>query len=98
MSGPIDHLVTTPDAYHIVDYKTNDITRDEVESKADYYRTQMESYAVALYQNEPDKTVIATLYFTTPDEPHTLEWTPAALDELGAEIESNISGAIDTLD
>jgi hypothetical protein len=42
--------------------------------------------------------VIATLYFTTPDEPHTLEWTPAALDELAAEIESNISGAIDTVD
>ena len=98
MSGLIDHLVTTPDAYHIVDYKTNDITAAEVAAKADYYRTQMEAYAVALHQNEPEKTVAATLYFTTPDEPHRFEWTPSELAALAASMEATIEELSPTIE
>lgn len=98
VSGLIDHLVATTDAYHIVDYKTNDITEMEVAEKANYYRTQMESYAVALHQNEPDKTVSATLYFTTIDEPYTFEWQPSELDTLAGEMEANIEALLDALD
>ena len=76
ISGLVDHLVVTPDAYHIVDYKTNDITADEVEAKAGYYRTQMAAYAVALHQQDADRRVTATLYFTEPAEPVRFEWTP----------------------
>ena len=98
VSGLIDHLVVTPQAYHVVDYKTNDITADELPEKAAYYRTQMEAYAVALHQNEPERTVTATLYFTTPDEPHRFEWTPAELATLTDEVEAEILGRVASLE
>jgi ATP-dependent helicase/nuclease subunit A len=98
VSGLIDHLVVTPEAYHVVDYKTNDITADELPEKAAYYRTQMEAYAVALHQNDPERTVTATLYFTTPDEPHRFEWAPSELATLAAETEAELLDRIDLLE
>ncbi|WP_255198516.1 UvrD-helicase domain-containing protein [Halorarius litoreus] len=97
VSGLIDHLISTPDAYHIIDYKTNDITSSEVTAKADYYRTQMAAYAVALQQNEPDKTVTATLYFTTPGEPYQFEWPPEELSALASELRGALEPHLDDL-
>ena len=98
VSGLIDHLVVTPDAYHVVDYKTNDIEVSEVAEKAEYYRTQMAAYAIALHQQDPERTVTTTLYFTTPDEAHRFEWTPAELDALKREFGVELTQAIDAVD
>ncbi|WP_433632569.1 UvrD-helicase domain-containing protein [Halomicrococcus sp. NG-SE-24] len=89
-SGLIDHLFVTPDAYHIVDYKTNDITADEVDGKGEYYRTQMAVYALALHQNDPTRSVTATLYFTAVDEPWHVEWEASALPSTKSELEDEI--------
>ena len=80
----------TDDVHHVVDYKTNAVDASEVESKADYYRTQMEAYAVALGQQAPDRAVTATLYVTTPAEPWTFEWSPAEVATLAERFEGRI--------
>ena len=98
VSGLIDHLGVTPDAYHVVDYKTNDITDAEVEAKADYYRTQLAAYAIALHQQDPDRDVLAALYFTSPEVSSKFEWDSAELDELHEQIADRIEGAIDSLE
>jgi ATP-dependent helicase/nuclease subunit A len=90
VSGQIDHLAVTEDAHHVVDYKTNDVDADEVEEKAEYYRTQMEAYAVALAQQDPERAVSATLYFTTPGLAETCEWSPAEVTVLADEFEGEI--------
>jgi ATP-dependent helicase/nuclease subunit A len=95
VAGLIDHLVVTPAAYHIVDYKTNDIGVGEVSEKAAYYRPQMAAYAVALHQHDPDKRVTATLYFTTPAEPHRFTWTPSELATLTENLETELLARVD---
>ena len=89
-SGFIDHLIVTPDSYHIVDYKTNNITEDNVDVKGDYYRTQMAVYAIALYQNDPTRRVKATLYFTEIGEPWQVEWDLPSLSSLCSKLEKEI--------
>jgi ATP-dependent helicase/nuclease subunit A len=94
VSGVIDHLLVTPSQYHIIDYKTNDVEASEVGERADYYRAQMEPYAIALHQQDPARGVTAWLFFTTPGEARKFVWTPGELDALRTnvveEIERNV--------
>jgi hypothetical protein len=80
------------------DSKTNDVDADEVPEKADYYRTQMEAYAIALYQQAPDRRVTATLYFTTPGDPVRFDWGPDELADLESRVETEIHEAMDAID
>ena len=95
VSGHVDHLVVTPDAYHIVDYKTNNIDSDEIEAKAAYYETQMAAYAIALHQQDPERSISATLFFTSPNQPHCFTWSPSEGRTLAAEVYAAIQGEID---
>ncbi|MDB9302189.1 PD-(D/E)XK nuclease family protein [Halorubrum ezzemoulense] len=61
--GGIDRLLVTPDAYHIIDYKTNDLSTT-TGALADHYRPQMLAYALALFQHDPARQVRASLRFT----------------------------------
>ncbi|MFC7020213.1 MULTISPECIES: UvrD-helicase domain-containing protein [Haloarcula] len=96
ISGLIDHLVVTPDEYHVIDYKTNDIEAGEIPEEADYYRTQMEAYAIALHQQDSTRAVAASLYFTTPGEVRRFGWTPSELSDLESETEAEIQRRIPT--
>jgi ATP-dependent helicase/nuclease subunit A len=91
----VDHLVATPEGYHIVDYKTNDLTAAGVPAKAKFYRWQLLAYAVALHQNDPDASVTATLYFTKPEEAHRFEWSSVDLeanaDELAGRVRRRVA-------
>jgi len=98
ISGLIDHLVVTPNGYHVIDYKTNDVEASEVEEKADYYRTQMEAYAIALHQQDPSREVKATLYFTTPGEARQFAWTPSRLDDMDEQVETDIRERMSAVD
>uniref|UniRef100_UPI0032C22A5D UvrD-helicase domain-containing protein n=1 Tax=Halorientalis sp. TaxID=1931229 RepID=UPI0032C22A5D len=62
--GDIDRLLVTPDSYHIIDYKTNDLSATSTAEMADHYRPQMLAYALALFQHDSDRTVRASLRFT----------------------------------
>jgi hypothetical protein len=58
----------------------------------------MEAYAVALAQQDPDRAVTATLYFTTPGVAETVEWLPEELAELSEEFEARIERELDTVE
>jgi ATP-dependent helicase/nuclease subunit A len=66
--GDVDHLVVTRDAFHVLDYKTNDTSDRSVNALAEHYWPQLRAYAVALHQSDPSRDVHLTLYFTDADE------------------------------
>jgi ATP-dependent helicase/nuclease subunit A len=96
VSGLIDHLAVTDDAHHVVDYKTNDVDAEGAAEKAEYYHTQMEAYAVALGQQDPDRAVTATLYFTTPGVAKTVGWSPEEVVALAEDFEGRIEAELAT--
>jgi ATP-dependent helicase/nuclease subunit A len=88
--GDIDLLLTTPGTYHIVDYKTNDTTRLTVDDLAEKYWPQLESYAIAVHQNDPSKEVRLTLYFADADVSKTNTLDPMTLDIMSDDLDSNL--------
>jgi len=62
--GDIDRLLVMPDAFHIIDYKTNDLSATTSDELADHYRPQMLAYALALLQHDRTRDVRASLRFT----------------------------------
>lgn len=79
VSGFIDHLIVTPDTYHVIDYKTDrkpsTKTTDEfLSERAAHHQPQLQAYAAALSQQDPTRDVIATLYFTDVGDTYT--WEP----------------------
>ncbi|GAA0529123.1 UvrD-helicase domain-containing protein [Halorubrum aquaticum] len=90
ISGFIDHLIITPDTYHIIDYKTGDVTADEIEADAEYYENQMKAYAVALNQQDTGRSVRISLVFTSPDDAWEVEWSPATVESIQKEISEGI--------
>ena len=62
--GDIDRLLVTTDAYHVIDYKTNDLSSWTSSELAEHYRPQMLAYALALLQHEQSRDVRASLRFT----------------------------------
>jgi len=55
--GYIDHLLVTPSTYHGIDYRTGDVSEDEVIDDAACYVEQMHAYAVALAKQDPTRFV-----------------------------------------
>ena len=71
ITGEIDHLIVTDDAYHLVDYKTDRPgTTDPdtfVAEQAAHHKPQILAYAAALTHVDSTRTVHATLLFTEAD-------------------------------
>jgi ATP-dependent helicase/nuclease subunit A len=68
ITGEIDHLIVTDDAYHVIDYKTDRPgTTDAgifVTKQATHHEPQILAYAAGLKQLDPTRTVHASLLFT----------------------------------
>lgn len=64
LTGDIDHLIVTPEAYHVVDYKTGAVSPETVEDKAAHLQKQLAVYAIALHQADGESAVHTTLCFT----------------------------------
>lgn len=90
IAGYIDHLILTPDTYHIIDYKTGDVPPEEIEGDAEYYMNQMRAYAVALNQQGTDRSVRVSLVFTDPDEAWEAEWSPEEIESFEETIQAEI--------
>lgn len=88
ISGYIDHLVLTPDAYHIMDYKTGAIAPEDVKEDAKYYLNQMKAYAVALHQQKTARKVRVSLVFTDINESWETEWSTADLESIEQDLQS----------
>lgn len=90
ISGYIDHLILTPDEYHIVDYKTGAVTPEELEEDAEYYQNQMKAYAIALHQQKTERNVRISLVFTEIDEVWETEWTTTHIESIQEEIQRKL--------
>ncbi|MDY6818654.1 MAG: PD-(D/E)XK nuclease family protein, partial [Halobacteriales archaeon] len=86
IAGFIDHLIVTPDTYHIIDYKTGDVTPEEMAEDAEYYANQMKAYAVALHQQGTGRSVRVSLVFSAIDDVWRTEWSPEQIDTIRTEI------------
>jgi ATP-dependent helicase/nuclease subunit A len=80
VSGFIDHLIVTPDTYHVIDYKTDrkpttKTTDKFLDKRAAHHQPQIQAYAAALSQQDPTRDVTATLYFTDLEDTYTWEST-----------------------
>ncbi|WP_135536871.1 UvrD-helicase domain-containing protein [Halostella pelagica] len=89
--GDIDRLLVTPDAYHIIDYKTNDLSSTTSDELVAHYRPQMLAYALALWQHDRSRDVRASLRFTDTGVEERFNW------ELGqrTDIESELRRMMD---
>jgi ATP-dependent helicase/nuclease subunit A len=86
--GDIDRLLVTPDAYHIIDYKTNDLSSTTTDTLADHYRPQMLAYALALFQHDPARQVRASLRFTDVGVEERFQWQRSELTDIESELRS----------
>jgi ATP-dependent helicase/nuclease subunit A len=90
ISGYIDHLLITPDEYHIIDYKTGSVAPDEIDADAEYYANQMKAYAVALHQQATGRDVRASLFFTDIEQAWETSWTADDIEELEESLSYNL--------
>lgn len=76
--GEIDLLLVSDEAYHIIDYKTNQIEdiNQDIEQLCSHYRSQLEVYAAALQRADPECQVTASLYSVSADIERKIKFTP----------------------
>ena len=63
LQGVVDLFAETKDGLIVVDFKTDFITEETVDDKAQYYRAQVEAYSNALEQILEKKVIRRILYF-----------------------------------
>jgi len=88
--GDIDRLLVTSDAYHIIDYKTNDLSSTSTVELADHYRPQMLAYALALLQHSPNRSIRASLRFTDAGVEERFEWDPSEYSVIESDLRSMV--------
>jgi ATP-dependent helicase/nuclease subunit A len=69
VQGIIDLLIKTPKGLLIVDFKTDDVSPDQVSHRAELYRSQLALYAQAASAITGQKILSKWLYFLTPALP-----------------------------
>jgi ATP-dependent helicase/nuclease subunit A len=92
IAGYIDHLIITPEEYHIIDYKTGSMTPEEIDVNGEYYTNQMKAYAIALDQQETKRDVRASLIFTDISEAWETLWTADEIAVIEESLRSNLVG------
>ena len=88
--GDIDRLLITPDAFHIIDYKTNDLSATSSDELAEHYRPQMLAYALALLQHDRNRDVRASLRFTDAGVEEQFNWESDQVAEIESELRSMV--------
>ena len=84
--GDIDRLLVTPDAYQVIDYKTNDLSSGTSSELAEHYRPQMLAYALALLQHDQSRNVRASLRFTAAGVEERFTWGPDLMTDIQSEL------------
>jgi ATP-dependent helicase/nuclease subunit A len=90
ISGYIDHLIVSAEAYHIIDYKTGAVTPEKIEDDAEYYQNQMKAYVIALHQQQTERSVHVSLVFTDIGETWEIEWNPAEIKSMTEDLKSDL--------
>ena len=79
----IDRLLVTPDTYHIIDYKTNNLSLT-MSNGISHNRPQMPAHALALRQHDQSQDVRASLRFPDAGIEERFDWS---LDQM-ADVQS----------
>jgi len=66
VQGIIDMLISTPNGLAVIDFKTDNITAEEVTQQAGLYRRQLELYGRAASEILKTKLLSKWLYFLMP--------------------------------
>jgi ATP-dependent helicase/nuclease subunit A len=66
IQGIIDLLMQTPKGLVIVDFKTDNVSADDIAARAEFYRKQLELYAEACEKIITKKVIARWLYFLGP--------------------------------
>lgn len=68
LTGEIDHLIATEEAYYVIDYKTDRPGNQDpaafLKTQSTHHQPQIFAYAAALKQLDPSREVHASLIFT----------------------------------
>lgn len=82
--------------WHLVDYKTNAVSKSEIESAAKQYQAQLYVYALAIEQSlgRPPREV--ALYFLRAGDEFVLEWDDDARQGAILEVEDRIKQSLET--
>ena len=65
VQGIIDMLIRTPKGLLVIDFKTDQVTADQVPQRAEIYRRQLDLYARAASAILKSDTIAKYLYFLT---------------------------------
>jgi ATP-dependent helicase/nuclease subunit A len=84
LTGEIDHLVVTPDAYYVFDYKTDRLGNESdietfISERTTHHAPQMAAYAAALSHDDPSRTVFTRLVYV--DDALGCRVEPVSLDD-----------------
>lgn len=60
MVSNIDHLDATPEAFHLIDYKTGSLDEEVIEEAAEWHWPPLMTYAVGLHQSDQPSRRIDT--------------------------------------
>lgn len=91
LEGFIDCLYQDRDLnWHILDYKTNRVTENDVPSVAKNYRMQMLLYGMAVEEILKNPPASLTLYFLRPGVKHQFQYSRAACAEATDQIDKTL--------
>jgi ATP-dependent helicase/nuclease subunit A len=89
--GEIDLLLVTDERFVVLDYKTDETNTRSVDDLAEKHWPQLEVYAAALAQSDPNRTVEAVLHFTAADTERRQEFDVFDLEDLQDDLETRLS-------
>ena len=91
--GVVDRLFKDSDAlWQIIDYETDQFDPSEIETWIDFYRPQVELYAMLVHRLYPEQQVIpATIFFTSIAEAYPIHLTADELETLEQKWIENIA-------
>jgi hypothetical protein len=96
IEGRIDLLFEADGCWTLVDYKTDDVSGDEVDRRFRSCRGQGIIYAAAMHRLGIELGGGIVFYFVRPDEVRTLAVTPELLGEADGLVRSTVRGAVDS--
>jgi len=88
--GEIDLLLVTDEQFVVLDYKTDATNTRALDDLADKHWPQIEVYAAALAQSDPDRTVETVLYFTNADVERRQQFDIFDLEDLQDDLETRL--------
>ena len=68
-------MIVENEIVHIIDYKSNQVDKNNIDSKTDYYLPQMEAYKSAVQKIYPERNIKTYLLFTAMDDGELVEIT-----------------------